>query len=80
MSVGPALESTNELLNAIRVGLLSVRGDQPPDDVHRSQRLTSQTTPNWKRVVLVSMKSSTGGQAEDKMLISVGLRSRRSKS
>ena len=80
MGVGPALESTNQLLNAIRVGLLSVRDGQPPDNVHRSQWPASQNTPNWNRAVLVSVKSSTGGQTENKTIISVSLHSRRSKS
>ena len=80
MGVVPALESTNELLNAIMVSLPLVHDGQPPDNVRRSQWPTGQGTSNWNRVVFVSVKSSAGGQTESKTTLSVCLHSRRSTS
>ena len=80
MGVGPALESTNELLNAIMVGSPSVYDGQPPNNAHRSQRPTGQSTPNWRRAVFVSAKSSAGGQTENKTTLLVFPHSTRSTS
>ena len=83
MSVGlikPALDSTNDLLDTIRVGSFSVPGGQLVANVHSSQRPIGQNTSNWNRSVLMSVRSLAEEQIESKKILSVSRHSRRSKS
>ena len=83
MGVGlikPVLDSTDDLLDTIRVSLFQIRGGQPIADMHMSQRPTGQSTSDWNRAALVSVKSSTGEHIEDQKIISASPDSRQSRS
>ena len=77
--IKPALDSTNDLLDTIRVGLLW-HGSKPMAYARRSPRPRGQNTSNWNRLVLVSVKYSVGGQIESKMIVLASPDSRQSKS